>query len=185
MRYYLNSGPIWDRFSVREAQSMLNGTDKLKVLDYLNRLDISYEVHEHPPVFTVEEASKYRSNIAFGENKNLFLRNKKGDRHYLVTIAAAKNLDLKKLGETLGERLGFASEDRLTKYLGLTRGAVSPFGLINDAEKKVTFILDKDLLKNEKLGFHPNVNTQTVIICTKDFEKFLEAIGHEVMVESL
>jgi Ala-tRNA(Pro) deacylase len=155
------------------------------VFDFLKQLGISYETHEHPPVLTVEEAAQYRSNIEFGENKNLFLRNKKGDKHYLVTIASSKNLDLKKLGEVLGEKLGFASEDRLSQYLGLTRGEVSPFGLINDSKKEVVFILDKSLLRNKKLGFHPNVNTQTVIVGTKDFEKFLAATGHTVMLENL
>ena len=155
------------------------------VFEFLKRLGISYETHTHPPVLTVEEAAQYRSDIEFGENKNLFLRNKKGDKHYLVTIAASKTLDLRKLGEELGEKLGFASEDRLSQYLDLSRGAVSPFGLINDAKKEVVYILDKDLLNNEKLGFHPNINTKTIIISAKDFEKFLTSTGNTIVFRKL
>jgi Ala-tRNA(Pro) deacylase len=155
------------------------------VYDYLKQLGLSYEVHKHPPVFTVEEAAQYRSDIEYGESKNLFLRNKKGSKHYLVTVAASKSVDLKKLGETMGEKLSLASEERLSHYLGLTRGSVSPFGLINDTEKEVTFILDEDLLTYEKLGFHPNINTQTVIVSTEDFKKFLLSTGRELLVEKL
>lgn len=56
-----------------------------KVIEYLRKLGVDYKLHEHPPVYTVEEAKKYRINVNFGENKNLFLRNKKGTKYYLVT----------------------------------------------------------------------------------------------------
>ena len=156
------------------------------VFEFLKNLWIKYEIHKHPPVFTVEEANQYRSDIEFGKNKNLFLRNKKGNKHYLVTIDSSKNLDLESLGEGLNEKnLGFASEERLNQYLGLAKGAVSPFGLINDKEKEVIHVLDEDLLRHEKLGFHPNVNTQTIILNTKDFQKFLQSVGNKIIIKSL
>ena len=135
------------------------------VFDFLKGLGIEYQVFNHPAVFTVEESQRHRLDIEFGENKNLFLRNKKGDRHYLVVISASKQLDLKKFSEKLDEKnIGFASPDRLLKYLKLTPGSVSPFGLLNDIERKVELIIDKDLLENEMLGFHPNINTQTLVL---------------------
>ena len=152
------------------------------VFDYLQKINIQIDVHNHPAVLTVDEARKYRINETFSESKNLFLRNKKGTKHYLVTIDANKNLDIKKLAETLDiGRLGFASDERLEKYLGLKTGAVSPFGLINDQESEVIFVIDNDLFKNKKLGFHPNINTQTIIISREDFEKYLSSLKNEIV----
>ncbi len=152
------------------------------VFEFLKKLNIDYKIYNHPAVFTVEEAKKHRIAEDFGENKNLFLRNKKGSKHYLVTLDAEKHLDLDKLGEILEEKgLSFASPDILKKYLGLTPGSVSPFGLINDANKEITFVFDNNLLKNEKLGFHPNINTQTLVLGTNDFKRFLDSIGNKII----
>ena len=152
------------------------------VFDFLKKLNISYEVYNHPAVFTVEESKQHRIGSGFGENKNLFLRNNKGNKHYLITISSSKKLDIDNLAKILGEKsLGFASEERLKKYLNLTPGSVSPFGLVNDANKEVIFVFDRDLLKYNKLGFHPNINTQTVIISTDDFKKFIESTGNKTL----
>jgi Ala-tRNA(Pro) deacylase len=157
-----------------------------EVYNLLDGLGIKYEIFDHPAVFTVEEARKIKIDGDFGESKNLFLRNKKGDKHYLVVMGAFKPLDLKKLGEIIGEKnLSFASPDRLLKHLKLTPGSVSPFGLINDTNKEVTLILDKDFLKNPKLGLHPNTNTQTIVLKTSDFLKVIESIGNTTRLEDL
>ncbi len=152
-----------------------------KVLDVLDELGISYNRHEHPPVYTVEEAEKQWTEIIGAHCKNLFLRNKKGNRHYLVILEASKVADLKTLNKLLGEdRLSFASENRLMNYLGLETGAVSAFGLINDKESHVKVIIDEDLKKAEAVNFHPNVNTATVGISFADFEKFLAWCGNPI-----
>lgn len=152
-----------------------------EVLEYLEGLGIAYVVHHHKPVFTVDEAKDVRIDADFGENKNLFLRNRKGDVHYLVTIAAEKQLNLKSLAEALQEKsVGFASPERLLQYLHLTPGSVSPFGLVHKSAREVRFILDTDLLAHTKLGFHPNTNTQTLVLETEDFKKYLAAIGNPV-----
>lgn len=152
-----------------------------KVYEILKKLDISYIRHEHPPVFTVEEAEHYWKGISGAHCKNLFLRNKKGNRHYLVIIEHTKRAELKKLEDQLGEdRLSFASEDRLNRYLGLEAGSVSPFGLINDSKKEVKVIIDQDLKKFDRINFHPNVNTATVEMPYSDFEKFLSWAGNSV-----
>lgn len=147
----------------------------------LDELGISYDRHEHPPVYTVEEAEKQWKDITGAHCKNLFLRNKKGNRHYLVILEASKVADLKSLNKILGEdRLSFASEQRLMKYLGLETGAVSPFGLINDREHHVRVVIDDDLKKAEAVNFHPNVNTATIGISFQDFERLLHWSGHAV-----
>ena len=152
-----------------------------KVYQTLEKLDISYVRHEHPPVFTVEEAEQYWEDITGAHCKNIFLRNKKGNRHYLVILEHSKKADLKKLESQLGEsRLSFASPERLMRLLGLETGAVSPFGLINDSQKEVRVVIDQDLKKEEQINFHPNVNTKTVGIELKDFEKFLSWCGNSI-----
>ena len=157
-------------------------SDKEKrVYTVLDELGISYSRHEHPAVYTVEEAEKQWTDILGAHCKNLFLRNKKGNRHYLVILEASKVADLKSLNDILGEdRLSFASENRLMKFLGLETGAVSVFGLINDKENHVKVVIDQDLKKAEAVNFHPNVNTATVGISFPDFEKFLTWCGNTV-----
>ncbi len=151
------------------------------VLDALDRLGISYVRHEHPPVATVDEAEKHWTNIHGTHCKNLFLRNKKGNHHYLVIAPAAKPVDLRRLNERLGEdRLSFASPERLRRCLGLEAGSVSPFGLINDTAKAVEVVVDEELFGAAGLGFHPNVNTATLEISAADFARFLAWCGNKL-----
>lgn len=152
-----------------------------KVIEVLEKLGIEYSRHEHPPVFTVEQAEKHWTEIQGAHCKNLFLRNKKGSRHYLVILLSGKQADLRGLNKTLGEdRLSFGSPERLQKYLGLEPGSVSPFGLINDRHREVIVIVDEDLKQAGRVNFHPNVNTATVGISPADFERFLSWTGHAV-----
>src|SRR3954468_21606712 len=140
----------------------------------LGALAIPYERHEHPPVFTAQDASKFWDPLPGTQCKNLFLRNKKGDRHYLVILEISRRADLKDLVKVVGDdRLSFGSPDRLMAELGLTPGSVSPFGLLNDGDGSVRVIVDQDLRGKERLIFHPNINTASVVVSWKDFEKFL------------
>ncbi len=140
----------------------------------LDRLAIPFARHEHPPVFTVEQALAHWAAIDATHCKNLFLRNKKGDRHYLVVARHDSPIDLASLGTTMGEgRLSFASAERLARCLGLTPGAVSPFGLINDRERAVQVWLDGGVRTALRVGFHPNVNTATLVLAGRDFLAFL------------
>lgn len=147
----------------------------------LDQLNISYEKYEHPSVYTVEEAQQYDRGIDAGKSKNLFLRNKKGDTHYLVVAESSRKVDIKELEELTGEKnLSFASPERLLTHLGLTPGSVSPFGLINNTDKSVRVLIDQRLLAYNKLAYHPNVNTATLVISKDDFIKFLEWTGNQV-----
>ena len=151
-----------------------------RVYDVLDSRDIIYRVVEHKAVYTAEEAKEIDYSISGQHCKNLFLRNKKGDKHYLVILGDEKEADLKYIFEQINStRLSFASETRLDKYLGLTPGAVSPFGLINDDKKEVEVLIDKDLIDVPMICFHPNVNTATVFLSYEDFEKFLVWCGNE------
>lgn len=153
-----------------------------QVLDHLQKIGVAFRRFEHPPVATVAEAEKYWQSLRGVHCKNLFLRNWKGNRHYLLIAAASKKLDLKNLSRLINEdRLSFASPERLKKFLGLEPGSVSPFGLINDLNKEVKVIIDNQLKNSDFLGFHPNINTSTLEISGKDFLKFLESCGQKVI----
>ena len=140
----------------------------------LDALGITYEKYEHPAVFTAEEAAQHWRGLRGTRCKNLFLRNKKGNRHYLVVLEVSKQADLRELVKLVGDdRLSFGSPERLMAELGLTPGSVGPLGLLNDADGSVRVVIDEDLRHVEALIFHPNINTASVVISTTDFEKFL------------
>jgi Ala-tRNA(Pro) deacylase len=151
------------------------------VMARLRELGVEYTRHEHPPVATVEEAETHWADIDATHCKNLFLRNQKGNRHYLVVLTASKKADLKRVAEQVGDgKLSFASADRLMRHLGLTPGSVSPFGLINDREHEVRVVLDRDLKTASRLSFHPNINTVTYTVAAADFARFLDVCGNPV-----
>jgi Ala-tRNA(Pro) deacylase len=151
------------------------------VYDRLAELGIAYERFEHPPAPTVEEAEKHWAGIAAAHCKNLFLRNQKGNRHYLVIIAHTKRADLRAVAGQIGDgKLSFASPVRLMQYLGVTPGAVSPAGLIHDRDRHVRVFLDRDLQGAPRISFHPNVNTATITVAFADFERFLAACANPV-----
>jgi Ala-tRNA(Pro) deacylase len=152
----------------------------------LDALGIRYERYEHPPVFNAEEAAVHWGPIGGTQCKNLFLRNKKGDRHYLVVLEISKRADLKEIVKLVGDdRLSFGSPDRLMAKLGLTPGSVSPFGLIHDAAGSVRVLIDQDLKGAERLIFHPNINTASVVVSWADLEKFLATRTNPVSVIAL
>lgn len=146
----------------------------------LEELGIRYDKIEHEPVYTVEEADKVSEQIKGAQCKNLFLRNQKGKKHYLVIAEAHESVRMAELGKKIGERLSFASPDRLIKYLGLEPGSVSVFGLINDKEVEVDVFVSNTLLNYKNVSFHPNVNTATLVIRTEDMKKFLDSRSNRV-----
>ena len=152
----------------------------------LDALGIAYERHEHPAVFNAEDASKYWNPIVGTQCKNLFLRNKKGDRHYLAVLEISKRADLKDLVKLVGDdRLSFGSPERLMAELGLTPGSVSPFGLLNDGDGSVRVLIDRDLRDAPRLIFHPNINTASVVVSWSSLERFLATRANVVRVVSI
>ena len=152
-----------------------------KVYSALDAMGIVYTSHEHPPIFTGDEAAEHWKDVPGVGIKNLFLRNKKGDRHYLVILAVDKQADLRQLVKVIGDdRLSFGSPDRLMHHLGVTPGSVSVFGLIHEGSRAVQVIVDEDLRSVERLIFHPNDNRASVSISFRDFERFLESRPNQV-----
>jgi Ala-tRNA(Pro) deacylase len=144
----------------------------------LDSLGIAYERHEHPPVATAAEAEEHWAGIDAAHCKNLFLRNQKGDRHYLVVVAHTKRADLRAVATQIGDgKLSFASPARLMTLLGVTPGSVSPFGLIHDETRQVRLFLDRDLRGVPRISFHPNINTVTLVTTFEAFERFLASVG--------
>jgi Ala-tRNA(Pro) deacylase len=145
----------------------------------LAELNIQFEYHEHPPLATIEEARIHWKNYNSGRCKNIFFRNHKGDRHYLVILEHLRQLNIHDLEKRLKQgKLSFASDQRLKKYLGVEPGSVSPFGLINDSEHHVHLFIDEKLNESERLAFHPNINTASLVLSKSDFLKFLAHTGN-------
>lgn len=150
-----------------------------ELYELFEKLHIGFEYHEHPPLATIEDARIHWKDYNSGRCKNIFFRNHKGDRHYLVILEHLRQLDIKDLEKRLRQgKLTFASDIRLKNYLGMEPGSVSPFGLINDKEKHVHLFIDETLKEYDRLAFHPNVNTATLVISKDDFLKFLRYTGN-------
>jgi len=152
-----------------------------KIYETLQTLNISYQKHTHPPVFTSTEAAHYYDDIPGAHVKNLFLRNRKGDRHYLVIVLDKKTADLKRLAQELGEKqLSFASPERLQEYLNVTPGSVSALGIVFDTTQAVTLLCDSDVQQYEQINLHPNGNTKTLTVTLADFIRYADHTGHTV-----
>lgn len=149
------------------------------VYEFLDALGIDYLVYQHEAAPTVEHVAELENMIRGKHCKNLFLKNSKADQLYMLIAPHDKPVDLKKTARLIGStRLSFAEADKMWQYLKLEPGSVSPFGLIHDEESHIIVLLDQDILAYEYINFHPNINTATVSIQTKDFNKFLDAVGN-------
>ena len=152
---------------------------RAEVISYLKDLNIPFELHEHPPVPTVEEALPYWRDIDSTHCKNLFFRNHKGNRHYLVMLDHRRQLNIRDLEQKLKQgKISFASPKRMERYLGLSAGSVSVFGIINDHENHVHLFLDEALQSATHISFHPNENNATLVISFASFLRFLETSGN-------
>lgn len=147
----------------------------------LDARGIVYERVDHPPTATVDDMAGHclleRGPVA----KNLFLRDAKGKRHFLVVLRWDKKADLQAVREQLGStRLSFASDERLLRFLGVCPGSVSPLGILNDASHSVAVLIDTDLMNSDKMGIHPNDNTATVYLAPADLARLLRDYGNPV-----
>ena len=160
------------------------GYDKVK--EYLNTLGIQFKIVEHKPAYTTEEADKYIEGYDGVRTKTMFICNKKKTNYYMIIMDDSKRLDMNKFKEIVSEKqLKMASEEALKEKLGIEPGMVSPFGLLNNDEKDVKICMDKEIITEEILTFHPNDNTKTLFITTKDLFKYLENIGYELNIIEL
>ena len=153
--------------------------NRKKVIDFLNELNIPFEIYEDPPLDTIEIALEYWKDIDAMHCKNLFFRNHKGNKHFLVIIKDTTPFNIRSLEQKLKQgKISFGSEKRLIKYLGVKPGSVSPFGLINDEEHHVHVFMDEQLKTADKISFHPNDNTASMVVAFSDLMKFLETLGN-------
>ncbi len=157
-----------------------------KVYDYLKQLGIDYQSVSHTPIFTSNDKVEAFRGIEVLDIKNLFLKGHKGRRHYLIVMPYDKPLDIRLLAERIGEKsLSFASEERLSVYLCTDSGAVSIFGLLNDTGHEVDVILDTSVADAQRVGFHPNISTETLIIRQDDFRRYLKSLKNRIRYISI
>ena len=156
------------------------------VYDYLDSLQIPYEVTEHEAVYTMEDMERLGLDQLGTICKNLFIRDAKGKKHFLITADNDTRIDLKELGSVLGAgKVSFASAERLEKYLGVTAGCVSPFGVLNDTEHCVVVVLDRKLQGKARLGFHHNEHDATVWISFTDLCDAVEKAGNQIIIAEI
>lgn len=145
-------------------------------------LGIAWTTYAHAPVFTVDEAAALYDSQPGGHTKNLFLKDKK-DGLWLVTLRDDLRVDLNALAKTLGSpRFSFGAAELLIATLGIEPGSVTPFAVVNDAERNVRLVLDAGMLALAPLNFHPLRNDRTTAVTAEDLLKFVRATGHEPMI---
>lgn len=154
---------------------------KEEVKAKLTEMGIKFDSTEHGPVYTIDEMKQIEGMKIEDVCKNLFLRDEKGKRHFLVVLDEAKSADLKAIRAQIGSsRLSFASEERLMEHLGLVKGAVTPLGLLNDCAAGVEVLVDSDLRGRSRLGVHPCDNTETLWLSAGDIEKIIQSRGNSL-----
>ena len=152
------------------------------VMALLERLDISFSTHHHPPLRTVEDSKQFRDGMDGAHIKNLYMRDRK-KKNFLVVADEDRAIDMKTLNEQIGcDRLSFGSADRLFEMLGVRPGAVSPLTLINDADHKVRLVVDAKILRGEMIYVHPLVNDMTLGIMPEGLQRFFQHCGHDPLV---
>ncbi|MHB1697431.1 MAG: prolyl-tRNA synthetase associated domain-containing protein [bacterium] len=150
-----------------------------ELLGLLEKLGIRYKRYEHQPIYNVADGEKYGKNIGGAICKNLFLQDTEG-RLYLAVTFEKKRVNLKNMALQIGaKRLSFASNGTLEETLNIKSGAVTPLALINDTDKRVVALFDKDILNEKELSFHPLVNTETVTISLEGMLRFMDYCGHK------
>jgi len=154
---------------------------KQNAYNLLNELKIKYDKVEHPAIFTCEEGREYRAGLDVTFAKNLFIHDKKKIQYYLVILPSYKQADLYRLRDILESptRISFGSEEDLMEKLGATKGSVSLLNLSNVEKPDVIVVIDNEFLSKPTIGFHPNVNTETVMFSSSEIPKILEHKGAE------
>jgi Ala-tRNA(Pro) deacylase len=170
----------------RNFRGQLMARTQQDLLDFLGGLGITVSTVSHPPLFTVADSQTLRGEIAGGHTKNLFLKDRK-DRYFLLVVEEDGEVDLKQIHHVIGAsgKVSFGKPEKLLEYLGVTPGAVTAFGVFNDAENAVTIIFDEALMRHDVVNAHPLTNEATTSIAREDLVRFVEATGHPVSVLKL
>jgi len=153
------------------------------IYSFLDEHRIAYERVDHAPVYTCDEAETMVPALAGAHTKNLFVRDGKGRRHFLIVVDWEKRVDLKALCKALGvKKLGMASPERLRQYLGVDPGAVTILGVLSDVDHQVEVLFDTRVWQADALQCHPLVNTATLCITREGIERFLQALDQPYRV---
>ena len=153
---------------------------KAQVFKELEKMGIEYEVVNHPPAFTTQEADAYIEGKEGVRSKTMFMSDKKKRNFYLLILNDSKRLDIKKIGELINEKsLRLGNEENLKSKMNLQFGAVSPFGLLNNKEKDIKVYVDKEILNEKIITFHPNENDVTIFIKINDMFKFFDNLNYK------
>ncbi len=157
------------------------------IKEFLEENHIPYTLYTHPAVFTCEQADRHCKHVPGTATKNLFLKEDKGTQLFLVILPTSKKLNMNTLTPLLQvKKLKFASETQLKEILGLTPGSVSILGLINDKEKKIQLIIDKELWDAETLiNCHPNINTESLVFKQQDFHKLAKILCKNIIISRM
>lgn len=150
-----------------------------EVLEYLNNKNIKYELVNHPPALTTEEADEYVKGKKGVLTKTLFMAGKKDKKFYLFITDDKKRINIKKMNELVGNKLHFGKKQDLLSKLGLKPGAVSIYGLLNNKEHDINVYIDEEITKEKIITFHPNDNTATLFILIEDMFNFLEDLDYD------
>jgi len=157
-------------------------TRRADLIAFFDTHGVDHATVEHPAVFRVGEDEGVKDTIPGAHTKNLFLKDAKG-RIWLISAQDDTVIDLKRLHTVIGSaRLSFGSAELMEEVLGVTPGSVTAFALLNDAERRATFVLDHRLAQAERVNFHPLVNTATTGVSQAGFRRFLQALGIEPVV---
>ena len=158
---------------------------KKDLLEILSAKALDFQIHDHDPLFTVEDSEKLRGEIKGAHTKNLFLKNKKNN-FFLFSCDENAKVDLKQFSKSIdAKNLSFANAEYLEQLLGIKPGSVSPFALLNDKDNVVKFYLDEKLFDSEIINFHPLINTTTISIKTSEFINFLLENNKKIHIFSL
>lgn len=156
------------------------------VVEKLNELNIGFEIVEHEPALTTEQADSFIEGIEGVRTKTMFLTNKKKTQYYLLVMDDKKRLDMEKFKElTNANRIRMASSDSLYDKMLLPPGVVSPFGLLNNKDKDILVYIDNEITTEQRMSFHLNTNEKTIFIKTTDLMLFIESIGYQVNIIDL
>ena len=157
-----------------------------QVANRLQELGIPFDVVEHPPAFTTEQADSYIEGIEGVRTKSMFLTNKKKTQYYLLIMDDQKSLDMDLFKDLVSaNRIRLASADSLFEKMQLPPGTVSPFGLLNNPERDIQVYFDKDIVSEDTMTFHPNTNEKTIFVATQDIFKFLTHLGYDYQILEL
>ena len=156
-----------------------------KVADKLEELGIDYQIVEHPPALTTEQADEFIEGIEGVRTKTMFLTNRKKKNFYLVIMDDSKRMDMDLFKDIVGEKVKMASENSLMEKMELPAGVVSPFGLLNNEDKDIKVYFDREIMDEDRMSFHPNTNEKTIFVATNDLLKFLASIGYDSKIIDL